>query len=482
MAPKLTLLVVDDDSAIRLSLEAALEADGHRVTAVGDIPEAIEAVTRTAFDVVVADIHLPHGTGLELFRAVRRESPDTDVILITGHGAISEAVAALKDGARDYLTKPFAIEELVVRIDRIAEQRAIKQELVQARTRLQATEQRGLISRAPTMVRINERITTMAESEAPVLISGESGTGKELVARLLHQQSSRIGKPFVAVNCAAFPDTLIEAELFGHERGAFTGAVQKRDGRFKAADGGTLFLDEVAEIPLPAQAKLLRILQEGMVEPIGTNTPIPVNVRIVSATHRNLKRQILEGKFREDLYYRINVLNIHIPPLRERQGDLPLLIGYFLSSLTPNGKPQPTISPRAYAALAEYPFPGNIRELKHAIEHAVVLARGQEIDLEHLPEDIAGAPRPTEKVAGPTGPFYPLSAAVKEFEREYLLRALDRANGKKSEAAALLGISRKNLWEKLRAYGIGPSNGTAQELLAHTADSLVLNPASARQF
>ena len=458
MAPRLTILLVDDDPAIRLSLTAALEGAGHRVTPVDDVPEAVAALAHQVYDVVVADIHLPHGTGLDLFRAVRQETPETDVILITGHGAISEAVSALKDGARDYLAKPFAIEELLVRIDHIAEQRAVRQELVATRSRLQASQERGLISRSPTMIRLNDRITTMAESEAPVLITGESGTGKELVARLLHQQSPRANKPFVAVNCAAFPDTLIEAELFGHERGAFTGAVRQREGRFKAADGGTLFLDEIAEIPLPAQAKLLRVLQEGYIEPIGTNSAVQVNVRIISATHRNLKRQIPEGKFREDLYYRINVLNIHIPPLRERQGDLPLLIGYFLNSMTPPGKPQPTISPRAYAALAEYQFPGNIRELKHAVEHAVVLARGQEIDLEHLPEDIAGPRRSPERSNGhPIGPFHPLSTAIKEFEREYLMRALERANGKKSEAAALLGISRKNLWEKLRSYGLNNS-------------------------
>jgi DNA-binding NtrC family response regulator len=452
-------LLVDDDPSIRLSLTAALEAAGHRVTGLADVPEATEALAHQVFDVVIADIHLPQGTGLDLFRVARCDAPETDVILITGHGAINEAVSALKDGARDYLTKPFTIEELVVRIDHIAEQRALRQELAAARSRLQASQEGGLVSRCPAMLRINDRIATMAESEAPVLITGESGTGKELVARLLHQQSPRAGKPFVAVNCAAFPDTLIEAELFGHERGAFTSAVRQREGRFKAADGGTLFLDEVAEIPLPAQAKLLRILQEGAVEPIGTNTPVPVNVRIISATHRNLKRQIAEGKFREDLYYRINVLNIHIPALRERQGDLPLLIGHFLSRLTPPGKPQPTISPRAYAALAEYQFPGNIRELKHAIEHAVVLARGQEIDLEHLPEDIAGGSRSLERTSNQQpGPFHSLQAAIKEFEREYLLRALERAHGNKSEAAALLGISRKNLWEKLRAFGIGPNN------------------------
>jgi DNA-binding NtrC family response regulator len=307
------------------------------------------------------------------------------------------------------------------------------------------------------MVRQNDRIMTIAQSEAPVLITGESGTGKELVARLLHQQSSRANKPFIAVNCAAFPDTLIEAELFGHERGAFTGAVRQRIGRFKAADGGTLFMDEVAEIPLPAQAKLLRVLEEGTIEPIGTNTPVNVNVRIISATHRNLKKQIQDEKFREDLYYRINVLDIHIPALRERKGDLSLLIGYFLNNQTPPGQPPPTISPRAYAVLAEYPFPGNVRELKHAIEHAVVLSRGKEIDLEHLPDDIVGNVTAPEKNPADNGRFHPLSTALKEFEQEYLLRALERTHGKKSEAAALLGISRKSLWEKLRGYGIGGS-------------------------
>jgi DNA-binding NtrC family response regulator len=463
MPPKLNILLIDDEPAIRLSLAAALEAAGHDVVAVGDLPGAVEAVAQRVFDVVVTDINLPRGSGMDFFRSVRHETPDTDVILITGHAAIDDAVAALKEGARDYLTKPFAGEELVIRIAHIAERRVLKEELAATRCKLQATQERGLIGRSPTMVRLNDRIMTMAESDAPVLITGESGTGKELVARLLHEQSARAGKPFVAVNCAAFPDTLIEAELFGHERGAFTSAVRPREGRFKAADGGTLFVDEVAEIPLPTQAKLLRVLQGGAIEPIGTNTPVNVNVRIISATHRNLKRQIAEARFREDLYYRFNVLNIHIPPLRERQGDLPLLIGYFLNHLCPAGKAPSTLSSRAYAALAAYPFPGNVRELKHAIEHAIVLSRGQEIDLEHLPEDIAGSARAPEKVNGHVGPFHPLATATKEFEREYLLRALERTSGKKSEAAALLGISRKNLWEKLRGYGIN-NGGPVEEM------------------
>ncbi len=302
------------------------------------------------------------------------------------------------------------------------------------------------------MLRLAERIETIAQSDAPVLITGESGTGKELVARTLHDRSTRRAKAFIAVNCAAFPETLLEAELFGHERGAFTGAVKRRDGRFKAADGGTLLLDEIAEVPLPAQAKLLRVLQEGTVEPLGTNESTKVDVRIISATHRNLRERIKEGRFREDLYYRLNVLDIEIPPLRERRGDMPLLLQYFLNKFTQPGKTPSTISPRAWAVLSQYHFPGNVREFAHAIEHAVVLANGGEIEVEHLPGGITGTLDGTAST--PAGSLRSLSAALKEFEHEYLLRALAQANGKKMKAAEILGISRKNLWEKLRLHGI----------------------------
>ena len=251
------------------------------------------------------------------------------------------------------------------------------------------------------MLRLSDRIETIAQSDAPVLITGESGTGKELVARTLHERSTRAAKPFIAVNCAAFPETLLEAELFGHERGAFTGAVKRRDGRFKAADGGTLLLDEIAEVPLPAQAKLLRVLQEGTVEPLGTNEVTRVDVRIISATHRNLRERIREGKFREDLYYRLNVLDIEIPPLRERRGDLPLLLQYFLNKFTPAGQAAVDASRRAPGRCCRStPFPGNVREFAHAIEHAVVLAGGGEIDVEHLPAGITGTLDGDDQLAG----------------------------------------------------------------------------------
>jgi DNA-binding NtrC family response regulator len=305
------------------------------------------------------------------------------------------------------------------------------------------------------MMRLLERIGTIAQSDAPVLITGESGSGKELIARTLHDQSARAAGPFVAVNCAALPETLLEAELFGHERGAFTGAVRKREGRFQAADGGTLLLDEIAEISPSAQVKLLRVLQEHTIDPVGSSVAVPVDVRILSATHQNLKARVAEGRFREDLYYRLNVLDLLVPPLRERPSDLPLLLEHFLRRFTPAGKARPTVSPTAWMRLSRYAYPGNVRELAHAVERAVVLAAGRDIDLEHLPADISGV---SDSPRGAAGGVLPLAAAAREFERDYLARVLELASGKRSRAAELLGISRKNLWEKLRAHGIGQAD------------------------
>jgi DNA-binding NtrC family response regulator len=292
------------------------------------------------------------------------------------------------------------------------------------------------------------------------LITGESGTGKELVARALHEGGPRRSKAFVAVNCAAFPDTLIEAELFGHERGAFTGATNRREGRFKAADGGTLFLDEVAELSQAAQAKLLRVLQEGTIEPLGSNDTVKVDVRIISATHRDLRARIAEGLFREDLYYRINTLDLEIPPLRSRGDDLALLVQHFIRRFSNPAHPTESITWRAWNALAAHPFPGNVRELMHTIQHAVLLSAGGNIDLEHLPTAIRGRAS-TVSVSQPA-PMAPLSAATKEFERAYLIHTLAEFDGQKAKAADSLGISRKNLWEKLRAHGISvPRDGDA---------------------
>ena len=332
------MLLVDDEPDIELLAGEALRDAGHRVTAVKDGAAALELVRARAFDLMICDIRLPKLDGLTLFRQTRQQSPDTTVILMTAFAAVQDAVAAVKEGAHDYLTKPFEIDEITLRVKRIAEHRALLRELETSRAPSwrRTASARSSSGRSVQMLRLLDRVNTIAPSHAPVLLQGESGTGKELVARALHERGARRGKAFVAVNCAAFPETLLEAELFGHERGAFTGAVKKRDGRFRAAHGGTLLLDEVAEMSLPAQAKLLRVLQEGVIEPLGTNESVRVDVRVISATNRNLKERVTEGLFREDLYYRLNVLNVDIPPLRERKGDLPLLVQFFLKKL---GKP-----------------------------------------------------------------------------------------------------------------------------------------------
>jgi DNA-binding NtrC family response regulator len=397
---------------------------------------------------------MPKVDGLALFRRSLGQTPSPDVILMTSFGSVADAVAALKQGARDYLTKPFDVDELVLRVGAIAERRGLQRQLAAARQQLAAAAEGQIVGESPEIRRLLERVETVAGSDAAVLVTGETGTGKELVARRIHALSARSVAPFVAINCAAFPEALLEAELFGYARGAFTGATRPREGRFQAADGGTLLLDEVAEMPLPAQAKLLRVLQEGRFEPLGTNTSVRVDVRIVSATHRDLRRRIAEGLFRGDLFYRLNVVAVHIPPLRDRPGDLPLLVNHFLRTHVPEGSVPPDVSVRAWQALTAYPFLGNVRELGHAIHHAVVLSRGGPIGLEHLPDDIArvaGAAEPERTVTS-------LAQVLKRAEREHLLRVLAVAGGKRLRAAELLGISRKNLWEKLRAHRLSDSD------------------------
>jgi len=430
----------------------ALQEEGHAVTEAADAEEGLARFRSRRFNVVVSDIKLPGMDGLQLFEEIRKEAPQTDVILMTGFAEVSDAVAALRNGARHYVTKPFDCEHLARKVvGQIAQERALSPAAAPA-------SGTPLIGASPLMRKLAAKLDSVAQSEAPVLITGESGTGKEVLAQALHQRSSRALGPFVALNCAAVPESLMESELFGHEKGAFTGAHKRRDGKFKAAHGGTLLLDEVADLPLSAQAKLLRALQEGVVEPLGSNTPVPVDVRVVSATHKNLKALIQAKLFREDLYFRLNVIDLHLPALRERRGDLPLLFEHFVKLHSAPGR-RISISPRAWAALSEYAFPGNVRELSHAVERALVLAGDSEIDLEHLPPDIVGAhiPQDTRGV-----PFRPLADAMAEFERAYLLRALQKTQGQRAKTAELLGISRKNLWEKLKAHGLSDEDVDGQ--------------------
>ena len=448
----LDILVVDDEPTILMSVSDALRGDGHKVALAHDGAVALAMLNNQVFDLLICDIRLPRVDGMTIFRQVRKYSPSTDIVFITAFGAVPDAVAALKEGATDYLTKPFRLDELKARVDQISKSRQLRKELAWARATMDGEgEGTSIVGRSPALQRALERIETFARSDYPVLVTGESGTGKELVARLLHEHSDRASQPLVAVNCAAFPETLIEAELFGYKRGAFTGAFQDREGRFKSAHNGTLLLDEVAEIPLPAQAKLLRVLQEGCFEPLGTNQSVRVNVRIISATHRDLKDRVRTGQFREDLYYRLKVLSIDVPPLRERRGDLPVLVEHFLRRFRRDDG-SPGITARAMAALAAHSYPGNVRELEHAIQHAGVLARGKDIDVEHLPTEIAGVVH--DEAPEEEGGLQPLPEAIHLFEREYLVRALQIAKGKRTRAAQMLGISRKNLWQKLRRHGL----------------------------
>ncbi len=447
----LDILLVDDEPEIRLPLGEALREIGHRVALAADGDEAMRCLERQTFNLVLSDIRLPKGDGFTILRRVRDQQPNTDVILMTAYGTIQEAVTAVRETAIEYLTKPFELPEVLAMVGRIDERWRLMHDLAAARAELAARQTGHMIEgSSPAIVQLRERIAAIAASSAAVLLTGESGTGKELAARMIHAASDRRDAPFVAVNCAAVPAALMEAELFGHERGAFTGAVKRRDGRFKAADGGTLFLDEIGEMPLDVQAKLLRVLQEGSFEPIGTNTSVKVDVRLVSASNRTLKGPAGEGAFRQDLYYRIKVFDLHLPPLRDRLSDLPILVEQFLREFTAAaGETPPCLAPAAWAALQGYNYPGNVRELRHAIQHATILARGQEIRVHHLPSEFRGG---TSALASER--VEPLASVMAQFERDYIARTLQLADGERRKAAEMLGISRKNLWEKMSKHGL----------------------------
>jgi DNA-binding NtrC family response regulator len=449
---KLAVLIAEGDPFVRDKLREALEASGHTATVVEDSQTALSRLGECAFDVVVSAVWTSRVDGLALLRSIKKQTASTAVILIGSRDDGSAAEAALKADVDDHVVKPFDIRDLVLRIERVGERRHIESELRAARARPVAVGAGSkLIGDSPVMRSLLQRLETIAPASASVMIVGESGTGKELVARAVHDASPRAAGRFVAVNCAAFPEALIEAELFGHERGAFTGATHRREGRFKAADGGTLLLDEVGEIPPGVQSKLLRVLQEGVIEPLGSNRQQALDVRLICATHRNLKQLIVAGRFREDLYYRLNVLDIQVPPLRQRRADLAILVSHFYRRFA-GELAEPHIAPRAWAVLMNYSFPGNVRELEHAIQHAVVLSRGSEIDIWHLPYDMRGEVQAEE---APSSLFRPLHDSMRDFERQCLLVALHQSKGVKLEAARLLGISRKTLWEKLRMYQLG---------------------------
>jgi DNA-binding NtrC family response regulator len=458
------IVVADDERAARESLAEILRDDGYEVFTASSGEEALRLVAEESPDVLLTDLRMPGLDGHELLSRVRRAYPETAVVVMTAYGTIRSAVEALREGAEDYLTKPVNVEEIEHLLARILQKKKLLEETRLLKARLDdAYRFENIIGRSPQMLEIFRLVEQVAPSQASILITGESGTGKELIAQAIHQRSPRRDAPFVKVSCAALPETLLESELFGHERGAFTGALSRRAGRFEIAAGGTVLLDEVGDIPLGMQVKLLRFLQEKQFERLGGNRTLTVDVRVLAATHRDLPTLIREGKFREDLYYRLNVIEIRMPPLRERPEDIPLLVDFFVKKFAAaNGKHITGLTEEALAALASYSWPGNVRELEHAIERAVILARTSELDLSLFPTLPASEKRPPSTGAAP---FVP-GATLEEIERVAILRTLESVGGSTSRAAAILGISPRTIQYKLKQYrsegivvphGSGPS-------------------------
>ncbi|MDI9570455.1 MAG: sigma-54 dependent transcriptional regulator [Pseudomonadota bacterium] len=480
MKEKDTILVVDDDRAHRTMLKTLLSGWGYLIREADDGDTAIAAVRERPFDLVLMDIRMLRISGLEALVEIKAINPAIPVIVMTAYASLETAVEAVKKGAYDYLQKPLDFDELRLKMERAMEHRRLKEENVLLKESLGARfDRRNLIGSAPVMARLLETVAQVAPSEATVLISGESGTGKEMIAGAIHFNSPRREGPFVKINCAAITETLLESELFGHEKGAFTGADRRKEGKFRQADGGTIFLDEVSEMSLPMQVKLLRVLQEREFTRVGGGEVVKVDVRVIAATNRDLAEEIASGRFREDLFYRLNVVALTAPPLRERREDIPILAQRFLEHFAEkNHRRIKGFTPQALDRLRRHPWPGNVRELMNAVERGVVLSRGDyleeaELSLSTTPGAAPEPPAPADAgadsglggVAAATGAAIPpLPAAggttgegrpvsLDEVEREAIIRTLAEAGGNKSEAARRLGVTRRTLHLKLKKYG-----------------------------
>ncbi|MDR0466951.1 MAG: sigma-54 dependent transcriptional regulator [Deltaproteobacteria bacterium] len=448
-APKSKILVVEDDAGHRGMLLTLLADWGYRLEGAPDGEGAVALCRSQSFDLALMDVRMPGMSGIEALQEIKREKPDLPILIMTAYSDVKTAVEAIKAGAYDYLTKPLNFDELRQTMERALDHAALRHENGILRDALAASlDTGGIISQSPVMRKMMQSLTVIAPSEATVLITGESGTGKELVARAIHNNSSRRKAPFVAVNCAALAESLLESELFGHERGAFTGAESRRKGRFQSADTGTIFLDEIGEISAAMQSKLLRVVQEREIQPVGSDRTIKVDVRILAATCRDLARDVEQGRFRQDLFYRLNVVTLHLPPLRERTEDIPLLAAHFLKKFAEkNHKQVKGFAPAAMSRLNEHAWPGNVRELENAVERAVVLLAGEYAEEGDLPPALLSA-RPES--AAPAGVQQGLT--LEKIERQSIMAALEAARGNKSEAARRLGITRKTLHAKLQRY------------------------------
>jgi DNA-binding NtrC family response regulator len=459
-----TILVVDDEAAVRDGLQRILDGERFAVDTCLSGHRAIELLQDKEYDLIITDLKMPGMNGIEVLKAVKTLQPDVPVIMITGYATVDTAVDAMKNGAVDYIAKPFTPDQIIEKVEKALEQRNVI--LDEYYLKKEISSHHGFnqfVGESREMQKVYRRIMQVATTDSTVLVTGESGTGKELVARAIHNNSSRRDLPFVAVDCTSLAENLLESELFGHVKGSFTGAVQTKMGLFKVADGGTLFLDEVSNISMSTQAKLLRVLQERQVTPIGGTQPIPINIHLVAATNRNLKTMIAEGNFREDLYFRLNIIPIELPPLRERKGDLPLLISHFLKKFTTEmGKEIRGMAPDAMAFLESYTYPGNVRELENTIERAVVLTEGDIISK----EDLELFDSPKEDTAG-FGGYVPANAdelkemkkhlrdkAVENVEKAFVINALERNKWNVTRAAEETGILRPNFQGMLKRLGI----------------------------
>jgi len=457
MAEPATLLVADDDPGLRESLERTLTREGYRVVLASDGRAALERVQAGGVDLIVTDLRMPGLTGLELLRAAKAIMPDVDVILLTAFGTVEEAVQAMKNGAYDFLTKPFRREQLIKLVDKALERRDLIEQNKALKKQLEDIRAKGqMIGASPSFRRMLTLVEQVADSSATILIQGESGAGKELVARAIHERSGRRAGPFVAVNCAALPETLLESELFGYEKGAFTGAAGRKEGRFELANGGTLFLDEVADLSLVTQPKILRVLQEGEFERLGATRSIQVDVRILAATNQDLVDMVKDKRFREDLYYRLNVITVRVPPLRERHEDIRVLAQHYLRVYAAkNGRKLEGFSNEALERLESYAWPGNVRELENLIERTVLLARKDRIDAEDLPEEVAGVKRPPRDAI-----LELVGTPLADIEQRLLDETLRITGGNKTQAAKLLGIDVRTVARKLERREDDQAEGT----------------------
>jgi two-component system, NtrC family, nitrogen regulation response regulator NtrX len=449
-----SILIVDDEPGVRSALGGVLRDEGYEVDAVDSGEACLERLARQAYDVVVLDIWLPGMDGLATLARMRERQIEVQVVIISGHGNIESAVRAIKMGAFDFVEKPLSLEKTVLVVRNALRQRRLEAENQALRAKVDAHH--IMVGESYAMARLREQVAMAAPTNGRVLIFGENGTGKELVARNIHQLSRRRTGPFVEVNCAAIPEELIESELFGHVRGAFTGAVADRRGKFEAAHGGTIFLDEIADMSLKTQAKVLRVLQEQVMEAVGGSARIRVDARVLAATNKDLTAEIRAGRFREDLYFRLNVVPIFVPPLRERQEDIPLLADHFMAMLGREyGRRPKTFEADAVLALQRYAWPGNVRELRNLVERLMIMVPGDRIssrDLIFLDPGATTVPTQAQPIAASA----PLHDARDQFEREYILRALAAQQGNISRTAEVLGVERSNLYRKMRAFGINP--------------------------